>query len=304
MSEGNVYICQWEQSGELFRVWVGERPSLTASAESLREALEELSGVVCRKTGDGEAVFELDPPAGGNAAADHYVALAGNSGWYPPTGFSLDVFGTLYEAGVCKTCCRGIGPRSQVPIPVGTVGDADLLIGGLRMPSEILASESFRSRLVPAERSHVEWVPVDLRGKSRRQFFELRARQVIKAVEDKATPISGWRCPDCKSVCFSADYEHLYVAKPDLTKFKADLVMIDSSHCVKPAIPYSRWTQIRGKSGTRNLTSTEVVPVPRARLRRRPVLKMLTKAHSRSIRREFDSLSSWERSLTSGEANI
>ncbi len=76
-------------------------------------------------------------------------------------------------------------------------------------------------------------------------------------------------------------------AKTDLEKVAAELAMVDTSHTVQPAIPYSRWVQIRGKPGTRNVVTAEVVPVPPARVRRRPELRTLTKSDARSILREF-----------------
>ena len=260
---------------------------MSAQAKTLEAALDELSGVVCLATGDGEAVFELDPPASGSVATDLFVALAGNSGWFPPRGFSLDEFETLYEGGVCRKCFTGRGFRSKVPLPVGSLGAADLLISWLRGPSAVLASEQFRNKLTAAEQAHVKWLPIDFRGKSRRRFFELRASRPLKIVADKSVPTSGWRCPDCKSVCFGSDSGADHVAETDLHKLKADLVMIDNSVWVCPAISYSRWQQIRGKPGARNVVSREVVPVPAARVRRRPELRVLTKSDSHAIREEF-----------------
>ena len=293
MSEGNNYLCRWDREGDGFKVWVDRRPTLSAWGETLAEALDELSGVVCLATGDGEACFELDPPASGNAAPDHFVALSGNSGWRPPAAFSLDDFDSLYEGGVCRTCCTGIGHRSQVPLPVAVFGPADLLISGLRMPSTLLASDRFRAQLTPAEQAHADWVPLDVRGKARRLFFEMRTRRPIRTVADKSKPASGWRCPACKAACYNIDYDHEYVAKADLTKFTADLLVLDNSHCLQPAIPYSRWVQIRGKAGTRGVVSSEVVAVPPSRVRRRPVLRTLTEADSRAILREFSYNSAW-----------
>jgi hypothetical protein len=288
MSEGNVYVCRWERSEEQFRIWLRKRPSISAEGDTLVEALEELSGAVCLATGDGGAVFELDPPASGNTAQDRLVALSGNSGWYPPKGFSLDDVDDLYEGGVCRTCCTGLGRRSRVPLPVGALGKGDLLIGGLRMPRALLASEGFRSRLTPAEQACIDWVALDLQGTSRRRFFEVRSTRPVKAVADRSKPAYGWRCPDCKSACFSVDYDHEYVAKADMAKSSAGLVMMDNFHQVEPVIPFARWVQIRGGRGTRNVVSTEVVQLPAARVRRRPELRTLTKSGSRAIRREFE----------------
>ena len=295
MSEGNVYVCRWQREEVGFKVWLARRPLLSADGYTVQEALDELSGVVCLATGDGEAVFELDPPTDGSTDKEHFVTLAGNSNWRPPVGFSLDDFDTLYEGGVCRTCCTGVGLRTSVPLPVAMLGTADLLISSLRMPQVTLASERFRQCLSRAEQACIEWVRLDVRCKSRRPFFEIRpAGRAVKTVEDKARSVSGWRCPKCNHACFSVDYGHEYVAKADLAEFRVALVLIENSHRVEPAIPYSRWAQIRGQQGTRNLTSSKVVFVPLARVRRRPVLKTLTNSHSRSIFREFESWSRME----------
>ena len=101
--------------------------SISASgAESVDNAKHQLAEQVCLKLGDGEPYFELTPPLHPHYKQS-YVALSGNSGWSVPTSFTRRDFASLYEGGLCSTCCSGIGRRTVVPLPVGSLGKAELL---------------------------------------------------------------------------------------------------------------------------------------------------------------------------------
>lgn len=61
MTEGRVFVCSWKRVGDRYRVWVKGRPRLAAEATDFAAADEELSGVICTATGDGESLHVSEP---------------------------------------------------------------------------------------------------------------------------------------------------------------------------------------------------------------------------------------------------
>ena len=62
MSEGQRFACRWEKDGDLYRVWVTDRPKLSAVGQTFNQADKRLWAVIIDATGDGESVREYDPP--------------------------------------------------------------------------------------------------------------------------------------------------------------------------------------------------------------------------------------------------
>ena len=289
MSEGNVYPCCWEKTEDGFKIWLEKRPKLMAEGESLQDAMDELSGVVCLAIGDGEAVFDLSPPPGvkGN---DDFVTLSGNDCWSPPPDFNRAEYASLYERGLCKTCCTGIGPRTKKPLRVGNFGKGDMLASRLRLPNAILASDQFRKIPGRSERALIDWRPIEVMQKSRRLFYELIAKTPIKMVVDRKQRAVGWHCKACGYRLFSvlSDYDNTYVAKSDLRTPTPKLLTIDDPRHLTLAIPASRWKAIRGRPGTTSMIAGRVRLLPKHRVLRRPKVISLTRNDSIAINSEFD----------------
>jgi hypothetical protein len=288
MSEGQVYLCKWKATFEGHEVWVENRPRLRARGESLDDALNELSGVVCLATGDGEAVFDLWPPSATEGSIN-FVRLGYNALWYPPHGFSREEYAELYEGGLCKACCSGIGARTDKPLPVMHLGDSDLLGSGLRLPRILLASQKFRAVLRKDERALLEWRPVELRRSTGRIYFEVIAKRPVKSVTDRAERVTGWQCGSCGgAVCGSGRFDTTYVAASDLPRPIPRLLAIDDPHLLKLTLRLQRWKAIRGKPGTKGIPIGNVVALPKSRVVRHPKLRMLTRSDIRAINKEFE----------------
>lgn len=289
MSEGNVYLCKWKRTRGVYKVWLKKRPRLNARGDSLDEALDELNRVVCLKLGDGEAVFDLSPLQS-TAEKNALVTLTWSADWRPPAGFAREEYAALYEGGLCKSCCCGIGARTEKRLPVGSVGDGDLLGSGLRLPIIRLASDRFRSLLSKEEQACVTWRPVKMIGRSRRTYFELAAKHPIPTVAIRRLRTSGWACPSCGYRMFSVqgDFDHGYVADADLPKRTPKLLCIDNPHGLALAIPLKRWNQIRGKAGTKGMRAIQLVALPKERTWRNPQVRKLTRASIKVINRELD----------------
>jgi hypothetical protein len=283
MSEGNVYPCRSKKTKDGYLVWLEKRPQLKALGESLDDALQELSSVVCLRTGDGEAVFDL---VGANGKGEvGFVTLHYNARWNPPRDFSQAEFASLFEGGLCEGCWRGVGPRTRKVLRVGSVGTGDLLGPQHALPNLLVASDRFRKRLNRNERDLIEWRPIEMTGKSRTTYFELVGRHAIKTVAIRSERIGGWQCPVCRFRLFiGAGYHRTLVAGADLPRPLPPLLAIDSPFRLEIAIPAARWKRIRGKTGMKNIVTRRLVAVPEKDAVRKPKLRLLKKSGIARIR--------------------
>jgi hypothetical protein len=285
MSEGNVYRCNWKRTGDRYHAWLVNLPRLKVDSDSLEEALDQIYDLIGEKYGDGEAVLDLDPPTETN---DEYVSLCHNAFWYPARGFSLEEFAALYAGGVCTFCCNGIGPRTSVPLRVGSIGDGDLLGAGLRMPRSWLASDAFKKRLSRTERDAIEWRPVDVFTKTNSRFFEMLPKEPIFAVADRKQQVSGWRCPKCGHRVFNVwGIYHPFLAEADIPKPRPSLLMAICSGSARPMLLVERWRSMRDGPGTRKVLARPVTILPTPRVNRKPAVRVLSKKSSEAIHREF-----------------
>ena len=81
MSEGQRFACAWEKEGELYRVWVKDRPKLSATGQTFNQADKRLWTVIIDATGDGESIREYDPPEPTTEPAIVDSPLANMSAW-------------------------------------------------------------------------------------------------------------------------------------------------------------------------------------------------------------------------------
>jgi hypothetical protein len=285
MSEGHVYLCKWKQTEDGFRIWVDRKPRLCAEGDTLEDAKNELSHVIGLEFGDGEAVFDLDPPE----LPSQYVALSYNSSWRSPADFTREEFASLYEGGLCDFCLIPIGPRSKQQLRASYTGDGDLLGSWLRGPRSRLVSANLRALISQRAKLPVEWRPVEIVPKTARQFFEFLPKRSVPGIADRNQKVSGWRCPKCGFRMFDVFGQyHPFICAIDLRRRVPAAFVIGDAHGANLAISVSDWSSLRGKKGTRDVLSRPVEILPAARVIREPEVRTLTEEGSAAIRREFE----------------
>src|SRR4051812_10742919 len=115
MSEGNIFITTWERTETGFRVWVKNRPKLSAEGITFDEADRRLWEVIGLATGDGENLHEYTPPAPNQVrAGDQERGRLWELGVEPNAAMSDPV--SLFEGGLCHSCLMPRGPRTEVPL--------------------------------------------------------------------------------------------------------------------------------------------------------------------------------------------
>lgn len=111
-SEGHVYHCAWETSGGVYRVWVRDRPAITAEGATFEEADERLYDAISEETGDGESIKEYEPPS--PLSHESGVALVKRLALVWPVRKTFIVNADeLYEGGSVRDarCPLGRAPR-------------------------------------------------------------------------------------------------------------------------------------------------------------------------------------------------
>jgi len=111
--EGKVFVCTWRRVGDRYRVWVRNRPALVAEGDTFAGADEDLSGVICEATGDGESVHEYDPPRPVEEVPGLLFRLALVSG---ESRARIANYEALYSEGPCPQCTRPRGERTETPL--------------------------------------------------------------------------------------------------------------------------------------------------------------------------------------------
>jgi hypothetical protein len=288
MSEGNVYLSRWENREDRYVVWLEKHPNIRAHGTSMDDAIRELGDLVCLKLGDGEAMFEFEPPLE-QAQGATFVSLGYNSGCRKDPGFTLEDYARLWEGGICEDCCRGIGPRTEKPFPMGSPSGDDVQSAGpFSFSGILLASKQFQQLLSPDERTALIWRPVEKRSKTRRNFFEIVPRSLLPQVIDREKPVVGWRCGKCGNAVFgNSGVFYPIVSADDLPKPPPDLLTVAGSVVPEIVVPRTRWRAIRGQTGARGIVTHPVTVLPAYRASHEPELQLLTKEDATHIRREL-----------------
>ncbi len=209
MSEGRNYRCDWERTRGGYRVWVHNRRMLQARGPSLQVALDELSSVICVKTGDGEASFTLWPLAPANEP---------DRPWILPNWCSL--FGAadvriegggegLFSGGWCSNCNEPIGKRTSARLRAtrSAAGDActpwwDWGMEGVSY-HPLICSERLLSQFTSEEVAGCEWREVEMPKRCRTRMFECIPRRRVPEVAVKGWATEGWTCKLCGTKRFS-----------------------------------------------------------------------------------------------------
>ena len=282
MGEGHVYLCRWRVEDEMYQIWVQNRPRLRAWGDSLDDASEELVSQICLATGDGEAVLDLDPPPGGDTA---FVAFGTNSSWYLRDGTTREECAALYDGGICNVCFSCVGQRTDLPLPLGPVGEGDIQFSWAMFCDAVIASDRLRSLLTPRERAAFEWHPVEQSRRLRRTFFELVPKHPIHEVADRNEQVDGWRCRHCRRRVFGKFDPH--IAADDVPRPRPKVLAI-GGRWTRVALPIARWRALRGQAGAKGIIARPVTILPSSRVLRRPRLRELTRSNIRALRQHFD----------------
>jgi len=283
--EGRVFLCSWTKQGKRFRLWVKNRPTVSAEGASLDEANQRLWDAICGAFGDGEAVTEFAPPRPADPDTSWYrraavVAINCNS--------RADVasFESYFVGGYCPDCGIPRGLRNQRPLIVdrieagvdGAFAAVPLpLLQGRPSPSAALFSEDFLGLLSAAEMASLTWRGVERRQpRARKVFYELVYSAVHVAevgVRGVPSKFGGWRCRTCGLADIGMFYfpyrphsPHNWISIEDLPRPSPMCFTISRGKGLTLCMSRSRWEGLVGKTGTRGLASSEVGVVDRDRV--------------------------------------
>ena len=179
--EGRVFVCTWELSGIRYRVWVRDRPTLSAQGHVFDAADEALADAICGVTGDGESVREYDPPPPQKEQSGLLFRLLSVSG--ERRGL-IENAAELFTEDHCPQCKHERGDRTAAPLRLarleagGNAGYAKMKPAGFDGPFIKFFSEEFVARLRPEERSRFQWRPVHVPSRIKKRFLELVSADV------------------------------------------------------------------------------------------------------------------------------
>jgi hypothetical protein len=261
MSEGNVYLCVWAKRGNRLTLALKDNPKIKVSAPELDEAEEKMWDLLCEKFGDGEAVLQYvtPPPVAATEFAarygrPHLVSVSGN-----------DSMGGLinekevHPKGYCRDCqdplvTTKVTPEyDYVPASDGAVGN--------------FFSEQFLSLLTPKEKKALQLVPVIGPRRAKKTFFKVTGAAVADFVG-----VPGFeglcldRCRRCKralTIMYLRNNKlYTFIALDDLPKPLPAVFVAGHDENISVCMTRERFSQLLGKPGTRNITSSRVWVVP------------------------------------------
>lgn len=197
--ERRVFLCTWQRSGARYRVWVRDRPTLTAEGPVFDVADEALANAICRATGDGESIREYDPPRPPRDLPGLLFRLAEISG--ERRGF-IENPAELFNEDYCPQCKHPRGNRSTAPLRLARIesgqggGFAKMEPPALIGPLMSFFPEAFVACLRPEERSQFQWRPVHLVSKRKERFVELVSANVhVSLVSLSGAVATVWNRP-------------------------------------------------------------------------------------------------------------
>jgi hypothetical protein len=264
-TEGNVYLCHWEKQRRRFAVWLKDRPTIRCEGRDFRSALELLQGEVCEHFGDGEAVFDFDPPLPPDENTKRFlhpriVGVTGNKGAVLD-GDEADYF----DRGTCSGCGTGLGKRTAKPLRLDTDSFSTATDGGfLRLKPMIrFYSDRFRSLLSRAEQSRFEWISLEITGRARRKFFELRCQSPVPRVPARGLDFHASVCETCLTQCawilFQSGIQlHDFVCRDELPESLSNCFGVGEGLDVELCFSAEAWRKFAGKPGTHGLHANDI----------------------------------------------
>jgi hypothetical protein len=261
MSEGGTYLCSWSLEGDLFRLWLDERPELDVTGSDFDALADELALRILEWNGDGEAVVEFPrgrPGGGGAGVLRKLRSLAYNEGFS-----AVNRTSSQYEGGICPHCQFGIGTRTSVPLEVTDLPKGDIAGVDRILPPGLLLSERFLALLSPEELAGVVTQPIA--GTHRRRFFELIGTPVARSVgivgaEYPEIFHQSWRCRDCARSMFVVDHPEFSASSEFLragampTPLPSVFVFDTGRRLLIGASP-DRWKDLSSRKGTTGIST-------------------------------------------------
>lgn len=288
--EGRIWQCRWQRCDNVYRVWVARRPKLVATSSDWQTALDDLCSTICLKTGDGEPILQIDPPAtidGGDAEySDPEWLLLFPGGQLPLEDAKPEHF----DGGLCSHCGRGRGRRTRVPLKAVGKGDGDLCNPSyfFRGHRPIIFSESCLKALTKAEKAGFDVLEIQRAPRTQKRYFECIPRSFVPPVGVKGWTLSGWRCTTCKAQMISCtscpkfnyidSQIHDWLAASDLPKRPLGMLAYGNETSWMPLLPTARARSLSRSSSARGALVTAIARAPSSRVIRRPKLGNAPKA--------------------------
>ncbi len=293
--EGQVFQCSWQRSGARYRVWVRDRPALTAEGDDFDDADDALADSICGATGDGESVREYDPPPPQEEKSGLLFSLVSISG--TRRGL-IENAAELYSEEFCPQCKHERGNRTGVPLrlarlgPGGNAGYANIKAAGFDGPLIHFFSEEFLARLRPDERAQFEWRPVHAPSRVKKRFVELvGANASIPLVSlsgvaatlwdlPSLTEKTLWRCDTCgrKSapiyVVGMSSLPSFYANVVDLPDPLPTCIGVGSQDFLYLCFTRERWSELVRLPESRGLRSMDVGVVAPSLVDPMPVVRL------------------------------
>jgi hypothetical protein len=205
--EHQVYLCGWKRESRGFDLWIRTNPRVKGKGATLNSAREALWRATTRTYGDGEPVFEFQPPLP-NSQQDlpepQWVKLGAA---HSVNGYVGDGCTPPFSGGYCRHCGLPSGSRTSDPLKVEAVPRNceafEVSIGnGLERvmcicTSREVFSDDFLDTLTAAERASVSWQEVRPYRDSRKQLFELVAPAPLPFAAKKGVSTWTWECATC-----------------------------------------------------------------------------------------------------------
>lgn len=253
----------WERTPDgRFRAWVVDRPDVTVTSKSWRDAADRLTDRVDNELHAGEWTADWFPPGpfefDARVTVDQtYVKLIPDERHCP-----FNDPATLYSERVCPTCATPRGTRTNVRLATYVESATGLAFG--RFGESNLISESAAQLLGTARLGGAELREVDYLKRSRTKYFELVVPDAVPAVAIKPpADYFGNKCPTCGYRYFSHRYNgneyFSYVSASSIPR-DADSFWVDETSrelCVRQSF----WRTVCGNRALRGVITNPLLVI-------------------------------------------
>jgi ribosomal protein L37E len=283
--ENQVYQCSWKRVKGGYRLLLKNKPHLAVEAKTFEEAEDDLHGLVCGEFGDGESVFEFDPPPP--------VAIK-TKAYFEPAMFVFNANDYIREAnrqeglysdGYCSCCGAGLGGRTNKIRVLTSVPKYDVSFIWSAKPHVRFFSRKAASFIYRAGLPKTAFQKVSFSVKTKREYFELVARPQIQfvGVKNPPRPADGWECAKCGLKSFHPFHKAIapsvfeFLARSDMERVSSNVFVVGGSYkhniCMSAAIA----ARLRRLSGLKGIITSRVALLNEAEVDRNPKVKVLKK---------------------------
>lgn len=196
LMEGNIYNVSWKKSGQQFKLWLEDRPEISAKGADFEEVAESLADLVCLRLGDGEAAFEYEPPAPVEKTdkpiiTDQWVMLGATENVEPAYDEQ-----SLYSRA-CNVCGAPQGARNSKPVKLRRPLKANVA----RDPNSHTLLRFYSEQLVDLLKSEANvdwnWRQVEFEKESKKVYYECVDQSQLKFVGLKGGDYLTAACRAC-----------------------------------------------------------------------------------------------------------